>query len=47
MTQGALQLDTLTLWFTVLTREGEDTVAVQALGMLQSAVHRRTGLDQL
>jgi len=47
MTQGALQLDELTLWFTVLTQEGEDTIAVQALGMLQSAVHRRTGLDQL
>jgi hypothetical protein len=47
MTQGALQLDELTLWFTVLTHEGEDTIAVQALGMLQTAVHRRTGLDQL
>ena len=30
-----------------LANEGEDTVAVQALSMLQAAVHRRTGLDQL
>ena len=47
MTQGALQLDAMTLWFTVLTHDGDDTIAVQALGMLQTAVHRRTGLDQL
>jgi hypothetical protein len=47
MSQGALQAGGLTLWFVVLTNEGQDTVAVQALGMLQSAVHRRTGLDQL
>lgn len=47
MSQGALKLDELTLWFTILTHEGEDTIAVQALAMLQSAVHRRTGLDQL
>ncbi len=47
MSQGALQLDELTLWFTILTNEGEDTIAVEALAMLQSAVHRRTGLDQL
>lgn len=47
MSQGALQLDELTLWFTILTNEGEDTVAVEALAMLQGAVHRRTGLDQL
>ena len=47
MSQGALLLGELTLWFTILTDEGEDTVAVQALAMLQAAVHRRTGLDQL
>jgi hypothetical protein len=47
MNQGALQVGSLTLWFTVLTNEGEDTVAVQALSMFQAAVHRRTGLDQL
>jgi hypothetical protein len=47
MSQGALQLAELTLWFTILTHEGEDTIAVQALTMLQSAAHRRTGLDQL
>lgn len=47
MNQGALQVGDLTLWFTILTNEGEDTVAVEALAMLQAAVHRRTGLDQL
>ncbi len=47
MSQGALQVGELTLWFTILTDEGEDTVAVEALAMLQAAVHRRTGLDQL
>jgi hypothetical protein len=47
MSQGALQVGSLTLWFIVLTNEGQDTVAVQALAMLQAAVHRRTGLDQL
>lgn len=47
MNQGALQVGNLTLWFTILANEGEDTVAVQALSMLQAAVHRRTGLDQL
>jgi hypothetical protein len=47
MSQGALQVGTLTLWFTVLTNDGEDTVAVEAFSMLQAAVHRRTGLDQL
>ena len=47
MSQGALQAGSLTLWFTILTDEGQDTVAVEALAMLQAAVHRRTGLDQL
>ena len=47
MNQGALQAGDLTLWFTILTNEGQDTVAVEALGMLQGAVHRRTGHDQL
>jgi len=47
MSQGALQAGSLTLWFTILTNEGEDTVAVEAFSMLQTAVHRRTGLDQL
>jgi len=47
MSQGALQVGGLTLWFTVLTNDGEDTVAVEALAMLQTAVHRRTGHDQL
>jgi hypothetical protein len=47
MSQGALQAGGLTLWFTILTNEGQDTVAVEALAMLQGAVHRRTGHDQL
>ncbi len=47
MSQGALQVGSLTLWFTILTNDGEDTVAVEALTVLQTAVHRRTGLDQL
>lgn len=47
MSQGALQAGNLTLWFTILTDEGQDTVAVEALAMLQDAVHRRTGHDQL
>ena len=47
MSQGALQAGDLTLWFTILTNEGQDTVAVEALAMLQAAVHRRTGHDQL
>jgi hypothetical protein len=47
MHQGALLVGDLTLWFSVLTNEGQDTVAVEALAMLQTAVHRRTGLDQL
>ncbi len=47
MSQGALQVDELTLWFTILTNEGQDTIAVEALAMLQAAVHRRTGRDQL
>lgn len=47
MNQGVLQAGDLTLWFTILTDEGQDTVAVEALAMLQGAVHRRTGHDQL
>jgi hypothetical protein len=47
MSQGAFPVGGLTLWFVVLTNDGEDTVAVQTLAMLQEAVHRRTGLDQL
>jgi hypothetical protein len=47
MHQGALRVGDLTLWFSVLTDEGQDTIAVEALAMLRAAVHRRTGLDQL
>lgn len=47
MHQGALLIGDLTLWFTILTNKGQDTVAVEALAMLQAAEHRRTGLDQL
>ena len=46
MSEGALQVGELTLWFTILTNDGQDTVGVEALSILQSAVHRRTGLDQ-
>ena len=47
MGQVTLHHGDLTLWFTILTDEGQDTVAVEALAMLQGAVHRRTGHDQL
>jgi hypothetical protein len=47
LSQGALQVGSLTLWFDILTNEGQDTVALEAFTMLQTAVHRRTGLDQL
>jgi hypothetical protein len=46
MSQGVLEVGDLTLWFTILTNDGQDTVAVEALTILQTAVHRRTGLDQ-
>jgi hypothetical protein len=46
MSEGALQVGDLTLWFTILTNDGQDTVAVEALSILQTAVHRRTGVDQ-
>lgn len=46
MTQGALQAGDLVLWFTILTNDGQETVVADGLAMLQSAVHRGTGLDQ-
>lgn len=46
MSQGALQAGNLTLWFTILTHDGQDAVVAEALAMLQAAVHRETGLDQ-
>jgi hypothetical protein len=46
MSQGVLLVGDLTVWFTVLTNDGQDTVAVEALTILQTAVHRRTGLDR-
>lgn len=46
MTQGALQVGNLILWFTILTNEAQESVVGQAFAMLQSAVHRETGLDQ-
>lgn len=46
MNQGALQAGDLTLWFTILTNDGQEAVIADALAMLQAAVHRRTGLDQ-
>ncbi len=46
MTQGGLQVGDLTLWFTILTSDGQEAVISDALGMIQSAVHRRTGQDR-
>jgi hypothetical protein len=46
MTQGALQTGELILWFTILTNDGQQAAVADALSMLQSAVHRGTGLDQ-
>ena len=46
MTQGALQTGDLVLWFTFLTNDGQEAVVAEGLAMLQSAVHRATGLDQ-
>lgn len=46
MTQGALQAGDLVLWFTILTNDGQEGVVAAGLAMLQSAVHRATGLDR-
>lgn len=46
MTQGALQVGDLVLWFTILTNEAQESVVSQAFAMLQSAVYRGTGMDQ-
>ncbi|MGE0031217.1 MAG: hypothetical protein AB7T20_08895 [Steroidobacteraceae bacterium] len=46
MNQGALQAGELTLWFSILTNDGQEAVVADTLAMLRSAVHRRTGLDQ-
>lgn len=46
MTQGALQAGDLVLWFTILTNEGQEAMVTEGLTMLQSAVHRATGLDR-
>ena len=46
MTQGALQVGDLVIWFTILTNEAQESVVSHAFAMLQSAVHRGTGLDQ-
>lgn len=46
MNQGALQAGELTLWFTILTNDGQEAIVADALTMLQAAVHRSTGLDQ-
>jgi hypothetical protein len=46
MNQGALQTGELTLWFTILTNDGQEAVVADALAMLQAAIHHRTGLDQ-
>ncbi len=46
MNQGALQVGGLTLWFTILTNDGQDAVIADALAMLQAAVHLETGMDR-
>lgn len=46
MNQGALLVGDLTLWFTVLTNDGQEGIVASALAMLQGAVHRGTGQDQ-
>ena len=46
MNEGALQVGQLTLWFMILTNDGQEEVVAQALALLRGAVHRATGLDQ-
>lgn len=46
MHQGAIQVGNLTVWFTILTNDGQDAVVDDALSMLQKAVYRGTGLDR-
>jgi hypothetical protein len=46
MNQGALQVGNLTVWFTILTNDGQEEVVADALSMLQNAVYRGTGLDR-
>lgn len=46
MSQGALQAGELLLGFTILTNGGQEAIVQEALAMLQSVVHRRTGQDQ-
>lgn len=46
MTQGALQVGRLTVWFTILTPDERHPAIARALAMLTSAGYRGTGLDQ-
>jgi hypothetical protein len=46
MNQGALQVGDLTVMFTILTNDGQETVVEEAFAMLSSAVYRDTGGDQ-
>ena len=46
MTQGALLIGDLSLWFTILSNDGQEQVVAEALAMLQAAVHRGTGADR-
>jgi hypothetical protein len=45
MTQGALQVGALIVWFTILTNDGQAAEVDRALAMLQSLEHRGTGQD--
>ena len=46
MTQGALQVGRLTLWFSILTRDPRDPAVERALAMLAAAAYRGNGLDR-
>jgi hypothetical protein len=46
MTQGALLVGELTLWFTILSNDGQEQVVAETLAMLQAALHRGTGADR-
>ena len=46
MTQGALQVGRLTVWFTILTPDPRHPAIERALAMVASAAYRGTGLDQ-
>lgn len=46
MNQGAMQVGNLSVWFTILTDDGQQGVVADALAMIQAAGYRATGLDR-